>query len=321
MHYLKKCDKIGWIDYYKLTSKIMAEKKLNLNALLKETDAEEALAATLEEIPDEIPKEIPEEVKEQKTEEKDSSTENQVEEVETNPKVHLNLSSFTEKQEETPEVKEEVEVKGEEVPSIEATKQIESTQVAVEKEEEITSKVNIDDVIDETTPKDDGSEVFENYKSVFDEDGKKMIKNKNLGTEVKEVPSLQANPPKEETKVVAPKKKNSLWVILVVVVILAILWAMFVFKDQILELFDKDTTPVEGVIPPLDEQEDNPPVEQQPTENETNNGTGNLSPTEQEDLNNYIEEVTGNNPELTPQEINTLIRKKIIEIYLKRNIR
>ncbi|MDR0771872.1 MAG: hypothetical protein LBF15_02200 [Candidatus Peribacteria bacterium] len=96
---------------------------------------------------------------------------------------------------------------------------------------------------------------------------------------------------------------------------------MFVFKDQILELFDKDTTPVEGVIPPLDEQEDNPPVEQQPTENETNNGTGNLSPTEQEDLNNYIEEVTGNNPELTPQEINTLIRKKIIEIYLKRNIR
>jgi cell fate (sporulation/competence/biofilm development) regulator YlbF (YheA/YmcA/DUF963 family) len=210
LHYLKKCDKIGWIDYYKLTSKIMAEKKLNLNALLKETDAEEALAATLEEIPDEIPKEIPEEVKEQKTEEKDSSTENQVEEVETNPKVHLNLSSFTEKQEETPEVKEEVEVKGEEVPSIEATKQIESTQVAVEKEEEITSKVNIDDVIDETTPKDDGSEVFENYKSVFDEDGKKMIKNKNLGTEVKEVPSLQANPPKEETKVVAPKKKNSL---------------------------------------------------------------------------------------------------------------
>jgi hypothetical protein len=174
----------------------MAEKKLNLNAFLKETDAEKALTATLEEIPEEIPKDI---------------KEANVEKIEEKPRVHLNLSSFTEKQEETLEIKEDddekLKVKSEEISSIETTKQVENTEATVEKEEEITSKVNIDDVIDETTPKDDGSEVFENYKSTFDEDDKK------LETEVKEITSLQDTLIKEEpkeNKIVAPKKKRFL---------------------------------------------------------------------------------------------------------------
>lgn len=206
-------------------------------------------------------------------------------------------------------------------------------------DEEITSKVSIDDVIDESSAKNSDSELFENYKSDFEEIKEEITEKwkdslpeddkKNTLDDTKksleEVVGVENNEPKE-------KKSNKIFPIILVIILLVALFSAFYFRNELKDLINKDdkTETNTEIDIPTDIETNTGSFETDTeigtdTEIDTNNNDNPVIIPDDEGNNNdenpiiddFIDETKGNTP-LTIEERNKLIKNKIIEIYSNR---